>query len=56
LKTTQMSVQTLPRQSLLPIAAAFGTGCLLTLMVHFNSELGRYGTPRPAAPGGSTLW
>jgi bacterial/archaeal transporter family-2 protein len=40
-----MSVQTLPRQNLLPIAAAFGTGCLLTLMVHFNSELGRYGTP-----------
>jgi bacterial/archaeal transporter family-2 protein len=25
------------------LVAAFGTGCLLTLMVHFNGELGRYG-------------
>ena len=27
----------------LHLVAAFGTGCLLTLMVHFNGELGRYG-------------
>lgn len=27
----------------LHLAAAFGTGCLLTLMVYFNGELGRYG-------------
>lgn len=27
----------------LHLLAAFGTGCLLTLMVHFNGELGRYG-------------
>src|SRR5688500_11437865 len=25
------------------LAAAFGTGCLLTLMVYFNGELGGYG-------------
>jgi transporter family-2 protein len=27
----------------LHLVAAFGTGCLLTLMVYFNGELGRYG-------------
>lgn len=27
----------------LHLAAAFGTGCLLTIMVYFNGELGRYG-------------
>lgn len=27
----------------LHLVAAFSTGCLLTLMVHFNGELGRYG-------------
>lgn len=27
----------------LHVAAAFGTGCLLTLMVHFNGELARHG-------------
>ena len=25
------------------LLAAFAAGCLLTLMVHFNGELGRYG-------------
>jgi transporter family-2 protein len=34
---------TSPRLNPLHLVAAFGTGCLLTLMVHFNGELGRYG-------------
>lgn len=32
-----------PRLNPVHLAAAFGTGCLLTLMVYFNGELGRYG-------------
>lgn len=32
-----------PRPRLIHFMAAFGTGGLLTLMVHFNGELGRYG-------------
>lgn len=32
-----------PRLNPLHLVAAFGSGCLLTLMVHFNGELGRYG-------------
>jgi transporter family-2 protein len=38
-----MTDATAPRLNPLHLAAAFGTGCLLTLMVHFNGELGRYG-------------
>lgn len=40
-----MSDQTSARPTLIPVLAAFATGCLLTLMVHFNGELGRYGDP-----------
>lgn len=40
-----MADPTVPRPTLVPVLAAFATGCLLTLMVHFNGELGRYGTP-----------
>jgi transporter family-2 protein len=40
-----MSDLTAARPMLIPVLAAFGAGCLLTLMVHFNGELGRYGTP-----------
>lgn len=40
-----MADQTAPRPTLVPVLAAFATGCVLTLMVHFNGELGRYGTP-----------
>jgi transporter family-2 protein len=29
----------------LHLLAAFGTGCLLTMMLFFNSELGRFGGP-----------
>ena len=32
-----------PRLNPAYLVAAFATGCLLTLMVHFNGELGRYG-------------
>lgn len=38
-----MTDSTSPRLNPLHLVAAFGTGCLLTLMVHFNGELGRYG-------------
>ena len=38
-----MTDPTSTRLNPLHLAAAFGTGCLLTLMVHFNGELGRYG-------------
>jgi transporter family-2 protein len=31
------------RLSPLHLLVAFGTGCLLTLMIHFNGELARYG-------------
>lgn len=34
-----------PRPNPLHLLAAFGTGGLLTLMTHFNGELGRYGNP-----------
>lgn len=40
-----MPDQAANRPTLVPVLAAFATGCLLTLMVHFNGELGRYGTP-----------
>lgn len=40
-----MTDDTAPRPTLIPVLAAFAAGCLLTLMVHFNGELGRYGTP-----------
>ena len=40
-----MADQTAPRPTLVPVLAAFATGCVLTLMVHFNGELGRYGSP-----------
>jgi transporter family-2 protein len=40
-----MTDQTVPKPTLVPVLAAFATGGLLTLMVHFNGELGRYGTP-----------
>jgi len=40
-----MADETAPRPTLIPVLAAFATGGLLTLMVHFNGELGRYGTP-----------
>lgn len=40
-----MADLTASRPTLFPVLAAFATGCLLTLMVHFNGELGRYGTP-----------
>jgi transporter family-2 protein len=40
-----MTDQTAPKPTLIPVLAAFATGGLLTLMVHFNGELGRYGTP-----------
>lgn len=38
-----MTTPSAPRLNPLHLAAAFGTGCLLTLMVYFNGELGRYG-------------
>lgn len=38
-----MTGQAAPRRDPLALLAAFGTGGLLTLMVHFNGELGRYG-------------
>ena len=40
-----MTTATATRPTLIPVLAAFATGCLLTLMVHFNGELGRYGGP-----------
>ena len=33
------------RADILALAAALGSGLLLTLMVHFNGELGRHGGP-----------
>lgn len=38
-----MTGKAAPRRDPLALLAAFGTGGLLTLMVHFNGELGRYG-------------
>lgn len=38
-----MTDATTTRLNPLHLLAAVGTGCLLTLMVHFNGELGRYG-------------
>ncbi len=40
-----MADETTARPTLIPVLAAFATGGILTLMVHFNGELGRYGTP-----------
>ena len=40
-----MTDEALPKPTLIPVLAAFATGGLLTRMVHFNGELGRYGTP-----------
>lgn len=40
-----MADESTARPTLMPVLAAFATGCLLTFMVYFNGELGRYGTP-----------
>ncbi len=38
-----MTEITHPRLNPLHLAAAFASGCLLTLMVHFNGQLAHYG-------------
>ncbi|MBP8940145.1 MAG: DMT family transporter [Agrobacterium sp.] len=39
-----MTDTTHPRLNPLHLAAAFASGCLLTLMVHFNGQLAHYGS------------